>query len=95
MITSTFEKHSQTIIGGLILAAILGMATMMFDMRDRMTRAEEKAAGQYQLLIAVKEQLNQSTADRYTGTDARKEFAEVYRRLNTIEAYMEARREKK
>ena len=92
MITTTFEKHAQTIIGGLILTAIIGMATMMFDMRDRMTRAEEKAAGQLQLLISVKEQLNQSTADRYTGTDARREFADVYRRLNTLEAYVETRR---
>jgi len=95
VITNTFEKHTQTILGGLILAAILGMATMMFDMRDRMTRAEEKATGQYQLLISVKEQLNQSLINRYTNLDAQRDFAEVYRRLAHVETYIENTRNKK
>lgn len=86
---STMERHAQTIIGGLILAAILGIGGLLLDLRDRMTRSEE---GRIALSATVNQfgaQLQVLANDRYTATDARRELGDVYKRLLILEALAE------
>ncbi len=84
--TTAMERHAQTIIGSLILACLLGAGAVLLDLRDRMSRGEEKQISQIQLTSSLRDQVQSLGNDRYTSTDARREFAEVYKRLMVIEA---------
>lgn len=54
---SALERHVQTILGSLILALMLGVGSLLLDLRDRMARAEEKALHQSQLMLSMRDQI--------------------------------------
>ena len=86
---STMERHLQTILGGLILAAMLAAGGLLLDLRDRMTRSEEGRIALAAKIGELQEEMRRSGTDRYTATDARREFGDVYKRLIAIEAQLD------
>jgi hypothetical protein len=79
------ERHAQSIVAALILAGVLWVGNILIDLRDRMSRAEEKDSAQTQLITGLSTQVQISLSDRYTSTDARREFGELYRRLELLD----------
>lgn len=84
----SMERHAQTIVAGLILAGVLWVGGMLVDLRDRTSRAEEKALAQTTLITSLATQVQIGLSDRYTTTEARREFAEMYRRISQLEDHM-------
>jgi hypothetical protein len=79
------ERHAQTIVAAMILAGALWVGSMLIDLRDRMGRAEERESSRVAVVAALTAQLQQSLAERYSANDARRDQAEIARRLGIIE----------
>jgi hypothetical protein len=70
------ERHAQTIVAAMILAGALWVG---------MGRAEERESSRVAVVAALTAQLQQSLAERYSANDARRDQAEIARRLGIIE----------
>lgn len=81
-----FERHVQTIVTSITLALLLWVGQSLVDLRDRLTRFEER-------VVNLQAQVQQGTDDRFRGTDWRREkeriderFLEMGRRLDKVDA---------
>lgn len=96
-VPGAIERHAQTVIGSLVLAAILGSGSILLDLRDRVSRNEERQALQFTNLAtqvatvttqvaSMKDQIQATNAEKYTTSDARRDLDVVNRRLLVMEA---------
>ena len=76
---TTFERHAQTILAGLILAALVAASALLFDLRDRMAKTE--------ILLEI---VRASQSDRYTSQDARRMEQDIERKITTMDDRLRA-----
>lgn len=80
--SSALERHAQTLVTAVILAVLLWIGSAVVDVRDRLSRYEERN-------VTQSAQLNQILADRMTASQWLREREVLVERLDRLERALE------
>lgn len=84
--TSVLERHLQTGIQVILVALIIWFGQSTLDVKDKVARLEEQ-------IRSIQKDITTASADRYTGTQATRDFESLNRRLSLIERQQEEQAE--
>lgn len=76
--STTTERHIHTVLGGLILAALLWVGGAVLDFSQQISVLQVQVA-------ELTRRLDEKTGDRYRGDDAKRDFALRDQRLGALE----------
>lgn len=89
---SGVEKYAPTLLGSLILAAIIGMTSIVFDTSQQLTRMSSNTESQERAISEIKTQIAEAIRNNYTRNDAVRdmqtvvgEIAELKKQFNGYE----------
>lgn len=82
---SAFERHAQTVIGGVGLAGVIWVGASLLDLGREQVRTSEQMSQVRQALSIVQDQLVRLQGERYLQSDARRDFDAANGRMRAIE----------
>jgi hypothetical protein len=86
---SAFERHAQTVIGGVGLAVVIWVGATLLDLSREQVRTSEQMSQVRQALNIVQDQLGRLHGERYLQSDARRDFEVTNNRMRAIEDRLE------
>jgi len=86
MVPSPLERHLQTAIQVVLVALIIWFGQSTLDVKDKVARLEEQ-------IRSLQRDISNAAADRYTGSQATRDFDSIGNRLSLLERSVESQGE--